>query len=232
MPHTRKIIVAIDGYSSCGKSTLAKDLAKKLHYSYIDTGAMYRAVTLYALQHGFFTGETVDKNKLIASLPRITIEFRYNPQTSLNETYLNGENVETAIRQLYVSNYVSPVSVIKEVRQKMVVLQKQMGNNKGIVMDGRDIGTVVFPDAELKIFMTASNKIRAQRRFDEMMAKGEQISFEEVMENITKRDHIDENRAESPLRRADDAVILDNSELNPAQQLEWALEKALKIIAG
>ena len=219
-----KIIIAIDGFSSCGKSTMAKDLARKIGYVYIDSGAMYRAATLFSLQHGFIRDGKVDADALKAHLPELHIEFRLNPQTGLPETYLNGVNVEKEIRTMEVSNYVSPVSALAFVRQAMVEQQQAMGRKKGIVMDGRDIGTTVFPDAELKIFVTASPEVRAQRRVDELTAKGETVSFEEVLENVKSRDHIDQTRAESPLRKADDALLLDNSFLTIPQQDAWLLE--------
>jgi CMP/dCMP kinase len=225
MSENKKIVIAVDGHSSCGKSTLAKALASRLNYAYIDTGAMYRAVTLYGLQNGLIHDGKVDEAGLIAQLRRIKITFRYNTTNGKNETYLNGENVEDEIRQLPVSRSVSPVATIGEVRRHLVALQQEMGKDKGIVMDGRDIGTVVFPQAGLKIYMTASPEVRAQRRYDELKAKGEDVSFDEIKANVTERDYIDENREESPLRRADDAIILDNSFLTPEQQLEWAYEK-------
>ncbi|MDA3817211.1 MAG: (d)CMP kinase [Prolixibacteraceae bacterium] len=221
----KKIIVAIDGHSSSGKSTISKQLATSLGYKYIDTGAMYRAVTLYALRKGFIQDKAVNKDKLIQALPKIDIKFRYNPKTEKTDTYLNGENIEDEIRALEVSNNVSRVATIKEVRQAMVKKQQKMGKDSGIVMDGRDIGSVVFPEAELKIFLTASTKIRAQRRYDELKAKGLDVSFDEILENIEERDHIDSTREESPLIKADDAIVLDNSNMIPKKQNEWLLEK-------
>lgn len=221
----KKIIIAIDGFSSCGKSTMAKDLARKIGYVYIDSGAMYRAATLFALQRGFIQNGQLDADALRTHLGEIHIEFHINPQTGLPETYLNGENVEKAIRTMEVSGHVSPVSALAFVRKAMVEQQQAMGRKKGIVMDGRDIGTTVFPDAELKIFVTASPEVRAQRRVDELMAKGDQVSFEEVLENVKTRDYIDQTREESPLRKADDALLLDNSHLTIAQQDEWLLEQ-------
>lgn len=221
----KKIIIAIDGFSSCGKSTMAKDLARKIGYVYIDSGAMYRAATLFALQRGFIQNGQLDADALRAHLSEIHIEFLLNPQTGLPETYLNGENVEKAIRTMEVSGHVSPVSALAFVRKAMVEQQQAMGRKKGIVMDGRDIGTTVFPDAELKIFVTASPEVRAQRRVDELLAKGDQVSFEEVLENVKTRDHIDQTREESPLRKADDALLLDNSHLTIPQQDEWLLEQ-------
>lgn len=226
---TNKIIIAIDGHSSCGKSTLSKQLAKKLKYNYIDTGAMYRAVTLYALRNKLIDNKQVDKNALINALPNINISFVYNEKDEKSDTLLNGENVENEIRNIAVSENVSPVATIKEVRQTMVALQQKMGTQKGIVMDGRDIGTVVFPEAELKIFMTASDKVRAQRRYDELFAKGIEVSFNDVLQNIKERDQIDSNREESPLQKAPDALVLDNSCLTREEQLDWVLQKVKEI---
>jgi len=226
---TNKIIIAIDGHSSCGKSTLSKQLAKKLKYNYIDTGAMYRTVTLYALRNKLISNKIVDENALINALSNINISFVYNEKDEKSDTLLNGENVENEIRDLAVSENVSPVATIKEVRQTMVSLQQKMGTQKGIVMDGRDIGTVVFPNAELKIFMTASDKVRAQRRYDELVAKGIDVSFNDVLQNIKERDQIDSNREESPLQKAADALILDNSNLTREEQLNWVLEKVKEI---
>jgi len=219
----KKIIIAIDGYSSTGKSSFAKAIAAKLGYIFIDTGAMYRAVTLYAMRNGI-TGKPL---KIVEALPDIQIEFRYNPSLGRSEIYLDGENVDETIRSIAVSDNVSTVSQIPEVRKKLVTLQQEMGARRGIVMDGRDIGTVVFPDAELKIFMMADPLVRAKRRYDELRAKGVEISQEEIRENIQHRDHQDETRAVSPLRRAGDALLLDNSDMTPAQQMEW-LDKAFK----
>lgn len=228
----KKIVIAIDGYSSCGKSTLAKSLARKLGYMYIDSGAMYRAVTLYALRKNWINNGEPDTRAIVSGIDQINITFRFDPETEQNTTYLNGENVEEEIRQLEVSQNVSPVSTIKEVRQAMVKLQQQMGKEKGIVMDGRDIGTVVFPNAELKIFMTADPEIRAMRRFRELESKGLEVSMDEIRRNIGQRDHIDQNRTESPLRKADDAVVLDNSYLTPEEQLQWAENKVREIIGS
>lgn len=225
-----KIIIAVDGHSSCGKSTLSKQLAQKLRYNYIDTGAMYRAVTLFALRNKLIINKEVNTERLIQKLPEIKIAFTYNEKEEKSDTILNGENIENEIRQLEVSNYVSPVATIKEVRQAMVKLQKAMGIEKGIVMDGRDIGTVVFPKAELKIFMTASDEVRAQRRFDELTNKGLQVTFDEVLKNIVERDHIDSTRAESPLHKANDAIVLDNSNLTRDEQLEWVLNKVKEVM--
>lgn len=215
------MIIAVDGYSSSGKSTFAKAIARQLGYLYIDSGAMYRAVTLYSLQKGIIKDHTIDLKKLSLHLDCIKIEFRFNKQTGRNETYLNGQNVEEGIRGIRVSDHVSEISKIKFVRKKMVDFQQEMGKDKGIVMDGRDIGTVVFPDAELKIFMTAGVDIRAERRYKELVEKGLEVSFEEVRENIVKRDRIDENREESPLRIAEDAIVLDNSHMTPEEQMTW-----------
>jgi cytidylate kinase len=217
----KKLIIAIDGYSSCGKSTFARTIARELNYIYIDSGAMYRAVTLYCLRKGY-TGEGFIKvNSIISDLGNIHIGFVYNPDLGEYETFLNSENVETEIRGVSVSSHVSRISQIHEVRSRMVELQRQIGVFKGIVMDGRDIGTVVFPDAELKIFMTASVDIRAKRRFDELKNKGVEVDFDTVKSNIIARDIADENRDISPLRRADDAIILDNSRMTVEDQMEW-----------
>lgn len=226
MEHTTpKIVIAIDGFSSCGKSTMAKDLARKIGYIYIDSGAMYRAVTLFCLNRGLIDGDTVDTEALRPLMTEIHIEFRLNPATGKADTYLNGENVEQEIRSMRVSDKVSPVSAIPFVRTALVALQQEMGRQKGFVMDGRDIGTTVFPDAELKIFVTASAATRAQRRVDELRAKGVSVDFDEVVANIVKRDHIDQTRKESPLRKADDAIELDNSTLTIEQQNQWLEER-------
>jgi len=217
----KKIIIAIDGHSSCGKSTMAKDLAKKIGYRYIDTGAMYRAITLYCLQNGLFRGEMIDTEGLKKAITNIKIDFQFNPETGKSDTCLNGQNVEKEIRTMEVADKVSIVSTIGFVRHAMVVQQQEMGKEKGIVMDGRDIGTVVFPNAELKIFVTARPEIRAQRRLDELNAKGETVSFEEVLKNVEKRDLIDSTRAESPLKQADNALVLDNSDITIEEQNEW-----------
>lgn len=227
----RQVVIAIDGYSSCGKSTFAKAIAKKLGYAYIDSGAMYRATTLYGLQNGAFDAKgTLNSTKLIQALPQITITFKFNNEKSRNETYLNGTCVEDEIRTIAIADKVSRVAEIAEVREQMVLLQQQMGQKKGIVMDGRDIGTVVFPDAEFKIFMTADPAIRAQRRYNELKAKGETVDIKEVEENIRKRDYIDENREVSPLRKADDALVLDNSHITVEQQMEWVEEHLNRIL--
>ncbi|MBN4062297.1 MAG: cytidylate kinase [Flavobacteriales bacterium] len=222
----RKIIIAVDGYSSCGKSTLAKQLAKELGHVYVDSGAMYRAVTLFSIEHNFIDRDNVKKQELIDSLDDIQISFKPNAEFGFSETFLNGKNVEKEIRQMKVATHVSKISAIKEVRKKLVSLQCKIGRNGGVVMDGRDIGSVVFPDAELKIFMTADKEIRAKRRFDELYAKGESVSMEEVKKNIEERDYLDTHREESPLVQAKDAIVLDNSNLTPQQQLEVALEWA------
>ncbi|MDD2525805.1 MAG: (d)CMP kinase [Bacteroidales bacterium] len=228
----RKIIIAVDGFSSCGKSTMAKDLAKETRYIYIDSGAMYRAITLYCLRNGLIKGDVVDSEALSKVIDSVSISFRLDPSTGKAYTMLNGENVESEIRTMEVSDKVSPVSAIGFVRKAMVLLQQKMGKEKGIVMDGRDIGTTVFPNAEMKIFVTASPEIRAQRRVDELIAKGEKVSFDEVLENLKKRDHIDQTRAESPLRQAEDAYVLDNSHLTITEQKEWLIHLFQKITSG
>lgn len=217
----KKLIIAIDGYSSCGKSTFARAIARELNYIYIDSGAMYRAVTLYCLRKGYTGRGDLNLKAIIADLRDIHIGFVYNPDILEYETYLNSENVEREIRGFEVSTYVSGISQIQEVRTRMVELQRQIGVFRGIVMDGRDIGTVVFPDADLKIFMTASVDIRAKRRFDELKGKNIEVEFEEIKRNIIARDIADENRDISPLRRAEDAKVLDNSRMTVEQQLEW-----------
>lgn len=228
----KKINIAIDGYSSCGKSTLAKELAAHFHYVYVDSGAMYRAVTLYCLRLGFIKDNYILRDELIEALPQIEIAFHFNPETRKSETLLNGENVENEIRNMEVSRHVSYVSLIKEVRRKLVALQQEIGKDKGIVMDGRDIGTAVFPDAELKIFMTADRETRAQRRFDELKRKGVEISMDDVMENISSRDFEDTHRDENPLVQAADARVIDNSLLSPEEQFEMAkkwIEETIQI---
>ena len=217
----KKITIAIDGYSSCGKSTMAKDLAREVGYIYIDSGAMYRAVTLYCLENGLFTNESIDTERLETAMPHIRISFELNPETQRPMTFLNGKNVEDRIRTMEVSNRVSPVAALPFVRKALVELQQEMGRAKGIVMDGRDIGTAVFPDAELKIFVTASAEIRAQRRYDELKAKGQEASFEEILTNVKERDYIDQNREVSPLRQAEDALLLDNSNMTIEEQKQW-----------
>ena len=230
MQMEKRIIIAVDGVSSSGKSTMAKDLARALGYTYIDTGAMYRAVTLYALQQGFFAHDKIDADRLQAALDDIDIAFRPNPRTGRPDTYLNGINVEKEIRGMEVSEHVSPVAALGFVRRALVRKQQAMGCAKGIVMDGRDIGTVVYPDAELKVYVTARPEVRARRRLEELQAKGEKASYEEVLENVKTRDHIDMTRAESPLRKADDAVLLDNSDMTLDEQREWLLAQAQKVI--
>jgi CMP/dCMP kinase len=217
----KRLIIAIDGYSSCGKSTFAKSVAKELNYLFIDSGAMYRAVTLYCMRNNLIGLSGVDTAGVIAELNNIHIDFVYNPDISEHETFLNSENVEKEIRSMEVTSYVSRISQIPEVRSRLVELQRQIGIIKGIVMDGRDIGTVVFPDAEIKIFMTASVDIRAKRRFDELKNKGINIDFEEIKRTIIARDIADENRDISPLKRADDAIILDNSRMSVEEQMLW-----------
>jgi cytidylate kinase len=228
----KKLIIAIDGYSSCGKSTFARAIAKEINYIFIDSGAMYRAVTLYCMRRGFVNEESVDRNGIISELNNMSIEFVYNPDIAEYETFLNSENVEEEIRGIEVTSNVSSISKIYEVRARMVELQRQIGVFKGIVMDGRDIGTVVFPDADLKIFMTASVEIRAKRRYEEMISKGMQADLEEVRKNIVARDITDENRDISPLRRADDAIVLDNTRMTVAEQMAWVHEIIEKKING
>ena len=217
----RPLIIAIDGFSSCGKSTFAKAIAQKLGYTYIDTGAMYRAVTLFALQNGMIINGTADFPILVSHLDDIRISFQRNPETGENETFLNGICVEHDIRTIAVSEMVSEIAAIKEVRHKLVSLQQAMGNDKAIVMDGRDIGTNVFPDADIKIFMTASPEVRTQRRYDELVQKGISASWNEIAQNLTKRDRIDQTREENPLRQAADAIVLDNSNMTPDEQMLW-----------
>ena len=221
------IVIAFDGHSSCGKSTLAKAVAKELSYTFIDSGAMYRAVTFFALEKKLIRGKDIKVDKLKTELNSIDIKFIKNKITGLQETFLNDENIERKIRSIEVSNSVSYISELDFVRIKLVALQQEMGVRKKIVMDGRDIGTVVFPEAELKFFMTASVEIRAQRRYKELIEKGDKVTFEEIKKNIEKRDFIDENREISPLKKADDAIMLDNSNLTRKEQLDWVLEKIL-----
>jgi cytidylate kinase len=216
-----KLIIAIDGYSSCGKSTFARAIAEELNYIYIDSGAMYRTVTLYCMRRNFIGNGGVNTEGILSELNDINIDFVYNSDTNIYETFLNSENVETEIRSMEVSAHVSRISQVPEVRSRLVELQREIGASRGIVMDGRDIGTVVFPDADIKIFMTATADIRAKRRFDELKEKGILIDFEEIKRNIIARDIADENRDISPLRRADDAVILDNSRMNVGEQMSW-----------
>lgn len=228
----KKIIIAIDGYSSTGKSTVAKQLADYLEYIYVDTGAMYRAVTLYAMQKGYISENHFDKQKLIDDLDTIEISFKKNPNTGKNDIYLNGKNVEKQIRTLEVSKFVSPIATISEVRKKLVEQQKKMGAKKGLVMDGRDIGTVVFPDAELKIFMTASPEKRAKRRYKELLDRGDDIKYKQILKNVQDRDYIDTTRADSPLIKAKDAIEIDNSNLNLEDQFNIILQLAKDRIAG
>ena len=226
----KKITIAIDGHSSCGKSTMAKDLAREVGYVYVDTGAMYRCVTLYALRHGLFTAEGIQEEALRQAMPNIQITFRFNAEKGRPDTYLNGELVEDLIRSMEVSNHVSPIATLGFVREAMVAQQQQMGKDKGVVMDGRDIGTVVFPDAELKIFVTASAEVRAQRRYDELKGKGMEADYEEILKNVQERDYIDSHRAVSPLRKADDAIELDNSHMTIAEQKAWLMERFQKAV--
>lgn len=221
-----KITIAIDGFSSTGKSTVAKQLATALGYIYVDSGAMYRAVTLYAMQNKLIDGESIEKEQLIKQLKDIEITFELNKTIGNAEVYLNGQNVEKEIRSLEVSQFVSQVSAISEVRQQLVKQQQLFGKNKGVVMDGRDIGTVVFPDAELKLFMTASADIRAKRRYQELLQKGDNVSFEDVLENVKSRDFLDSTRADSPLVKAKDAIEIDNSNLTLDQQFQKVLKLA------
>lgn len=220
----KKITIAIDGFSSTGKSTLAKQLAKYLGYVYVDTGAMYRAIALFAMQNGFISQDSFDKEALIQKLLSIQLQFQFNAELGFAEMYLNDVNVEKEIRTIEVSGYVSKVAELPEVRTKLVEQQKEMGKDKGVVMDGRDIGTVVFPDAELKVYMIASATTRAQRRYDELLQKGDMVSFEEVLQNVQERDYIDTHRATSPLVKADDAIEIDNSHLTREQQFELVLD--------
>lgn len=220
----KKITIAIDGFSSTGKSTLAKQLAKALGYVYVDTGAMYRAVAFFAMQNNWISEAEIAKDQIVKSLVNIKLHFQFNPSLGFAEMYLNGKNVENEIRSLSVSQNVSRIAEISEVRSKLVEQQQEMGKEKAVVMDGRDIGTVVFPDAELKIFMTASSRTRAQRRFEELVEKGQRVTFEEVLENVEKRDYIDTHRIDSPLVKAEDAVVLDNSTLSKEEQFQLVLQ--------
>ena len=221
----KKITIAIDGYSSCGKSTMAKDLAREIGYIYVDSGAMYRAVTLYALDNGVIQGEKIDESRLKQEMKNIHISFQFNAERGRPDTYLNGERVEDRIRTLEVSNHVSPVAALPFVRAEMVRQQQHMGEEGGIIMDGRDIGTTVFPNAELKIFVTASAEIRAQRRYDELTAKGEACDIADILRNVEERDYIDTHREVSPLRQASDAIVLDNSHLTIPEQKAWLLRE-------
>ena len=226
----KKITIAIDGYSSCGKSTMAKDLAKKIGYIYVDTGAMYRSVTFYALRNHLFNADgSIKEEELKAQMDKIKISFQLNKATGRPDTYLNGENIETEIRTMEVSSYVSIIAALPFVRTALVEQQQQMGAEKGIVMDGRDIGTVVFPHAELKVFVTASAEVRAQRRYDELKGKGMDADFYEILRNVQERDYIDTHRETSPLRKADDAIELDNSNLTITEQQQWLYDQYCKV---
>ena len=227
---TKKIIIAIDGFSSCGKSTFAKAIAAKLGYIFIDTGAMYRAVALYALEHGAFARDEVNRERVEALLDEIEISFRFNPERGASDIYINGVYAEERIRSIEVSNCVSKVSSIAAVREKLVALQQQMGRDRGVVMDGRDICTVVFPDAEIKLFMTADPKVRAERRYKELTAKGDSVTMEEILENVISRDEADMTREISPLRRADDALELDNSYMSVEEQMAWFMEHYKRVV--
>ncbi len=229
--NNKRIIIAIDGHSSCGKSTFAKAIAARLGYIFIDTGAMYRAVALYAMEHGAIELGIVNDEKIVAMLDDINIDFRFNPERGASDIYVNGDLVEGKIRTIEVSNCVSAVSSIAQVREKLVKMQQQMGQRKGVVMDGRDIGTVVFPDAELKIYMTADARVRAERRYKELMAKGDNVSLEEIYENVVSRDKADMSRAISPLRKADDAVVLDNSKMSVEEQMAWFDSEYQRVMA-
>lgn len=222
----KKITIAIDGHSSCGKSTMAKDLAREIGYIYIDSGAMYRCCTLFAIEQGLIAADgTIDEAELERRMPEISVSFQLNPETGRPDTYLNGQNVEQRIRTMEVSSHVSPVAALPFVREAMTAQQQAMGREGGIVMDGRDIGTAVFPDAELKVFVTAAPEIRAQRRYDELRAKGEECDFDEILANLQERDRIDSTRAVAPLRQAEDAIVLDNSHLTIEEQKKWLLER-------
>lgn len=226
----KKIIIAIDGFSSCGKSTMAKDLAHELGYIYVDTGAMYRCVALYALQHKLFLKDgKINIPELEAAMPNINISFKLNKETGRPDTYLNNENVENKIRTMEVSSRVSSIAAIPFIREALVAQQQKMGKDKGIVMDGRDIGTVVFPNAELKIFVTASPEVRAQRRYDELMEKGMEADYNEILENVKRRDYIDSHRDVSPLRKADDAIELDNSNISIEEQKQWLIKQYKRV---
>ena len=227
----KKIVVAIDGFSSCGKSTFAKAIAARLGYIFIDTGAMYRAVTLCAIRQGAVDENSVNEQAVVALLDGLEVSFKFNAERGASDVYVNGECVEGAIRTIEVSNCVSRISSIRQVREKLVALQQQMGRDRGVVMDGRDIGTVVFPDAELKIFMTADPKVRAERRYAELTAKGDKVTMEEILENVISRDQADMTRAISPLRQAEDAVVLDNSYMSVEEQMAWFMERYNAIVA-
>lgn len=228
----KKIVIAVDGFSSCGKSTFAKMVAAHLGYIFIDTGAMYRAVTLWAIENGCVENGILNEERLVANLDNIRIDFRFNPDRGASDIYVDGEWVEGKIRTITVSNLVSAVSAIGEVRARLVAMQQEMGRDKGVVMDGRDIGTVVFPHAELKIFMTADPEVRAERRYQELLAKGEEVSREEIVENIRQRDHLDQTRAVSPLRKADDAIVLDNGGMTLEEEMVWFNEVFRQRVEG
>lgn len=230
MENNKKIVIAIDGFSSCGKSTFAKAIAARLGYIFIDTGAMYRAVTLYALEQGAIRDGEVDAEAVVSLLPEINISFSFNAERGASDIYVNGELAEGRIRTIEVSNCVSKVSSIREVREKLVAMQQQMGQKRGVVMDGRDIGTVVFPDAELKIFMTADAQVRAERRYAELTAKGDKVTMEEILDNVISRDKADMERAISPLRQAEDAMVLDNSYMSVDEQMAWFMERYEEIV--
>ena len=226
----KKIVIAIDGFSSCGKSTFAKAIAARLGYIFIDTGAMYRAVTLCAIRQGAVDESSVNEQAVVALLDGVNVSFKFNAERGASDVYVNGECVESEIRTIEVSNCVSRISSIREVREKLVALQQQMGRDRGVVMDGRDIGTVVFPDAELKIFMIADPKVRAERRYAELTAKGDKVTMEEILENVISRDQADMTRAISPLRQAEDAVVLDNSYMSVEEQMAWFMERYNAIV--
>jgi CMP/dCMP kinase len=229
----KKINIAIDGYSSCGKSTVARSVARELNYIYVDSGAMYRALTLYALQQGFICQDgTLDEEGLERSLELVLVNFRFNSETGQNEIFLNGHNVDREIRSLQVSNYVSKVSDVKAVRHKLVKLQRRIAESKGVVMDGRDIGTVVIPDAEMKFFMTADSKVRAKRRFEELRSMGVDTTLEEVLKNVNSRDEYDSNRANDPLRCAADAIVIDNTGLTLEEQFQFVIGHVVKRIGA
>lgn len=227
----KKIVIAIDGFSSCGKSTMAKALARNIGYLYFDSGAMYRAVALFCMQNGLIEGEQINCDSLRKRMKEIHITFEADPETKDSITFLNGVNVEHEIRSLEVSRFVSPIAALDFVRSEMVEQQREMGKQKGIVMDGRDIGTTVFPDAEMKVFVTASAEVRAQRRYDELTARGDTPDFNEILENVQQRDHIDQTREVSPLKKADDALLLDNSNLTREEQMEWLIETYNKLVS-
>lgn len=226
----KKITIAIDGHSSCGKSTMAKDLAREVGYIYVDTGAMYRCVTLFAMRNGLFTANGIDEARLRSMMGDIHISFKFNAEAGRPDTYLNGELVEKEIRSMEVSSHVSPIATLDFVREAMVAQQQQMGQGGGVVMDGRDIGTVVFPNAELKIFVTASAEVRAQRRYDELKEKGMEADYEDILKNVQERDYIDSHREVSPLRQAEDAILLDNSHMTIAEQKQWLMEQFEKAV--